>query len=165
MLTLLGRGDAPATLVGVGPMEPAAARELAGAASGWDRILTDPITHSVLAVDRYTPSESLRRTLRARDEHCRFPGCRQPLSRSDIDHTIDYARGGKTRANNLAHLCRGHHMLKHESAWRVRHLPGGILEWISPTGRAFPDVPASSVRFMPEEDWMQASPRQEPVRA
>ena len=155
ILTLLGRGNAPATLVGVGPMSPETARELAGAARGWDRILTDPIAHSVLAVDRYTPSESLKRTLQVRDEHCRFPGCRQPVSRSDIDHTIDYARGGETRENNLAHLCRGHHMLKHESAWTVRQRPGGVLEWTSPTGRVFPDVPASSVRFVPEEDWGQ----------
>jgi hypothetical protein len=37
-----------------------------------------------------------RRFLRARDQHCRFPGCRRPAIRSEIDHTVDAALGGPT---------------------------------------------------------------------
>lgn len=153
VLTAMGRSNKPATLIGVGPIDPATARELAGAASGWDRVLTDPITHGILAVDRYTPSESLKRTLRVRDEHCRFPGCRQPAHRTDIDHTKDYATGGHTRESNLALLCESHHMMKHEAAWTVVQHAGGILEWTSPTGQVFTDIPASSVRFEPDDEW------------
>lgn len=153
VLSLIGATETPATLAGVGPIDADTARRIAGASSGWDRILTDPISGAVLAVDRYTPGLQLKRTLQVRDQHCRFPGCRQPVHRSDIDHTIDFAHGGKTRENNLAHLCRGHHTLKHQTTWRVIQKPGGILEWTSPTGRVYPDVPTSTVMFRPEDDW------------
>lgn len=153
VLTLMGRSDRPATLAGVGPIDAATARELAGAATGWDRILTDPITGGVLAVDRYTPSMELKRTLQVRDQHCRFPGCRQPVHRSDIDHTLDFALGGETREGNLAHLCRGHHTTKHATRWAVVQKPGGVLEWTSPSGRVYPDTPVSRVMFKPEDDW------------
>ena len=75
-----------AELDGHGPIDTDSARMLAGAASGWERVLTHPITGAVLGVDRYTPSEQLRRHLRVRDQHCRFPGCRMPTRRCDIDH-------------------------------------------------------------------------------
>lgn len=153
MLSLMGRNDNPATLAGIGPIDAATARAIAGAASGWDRVLTHPITGTVLAVDRYTPSAELKRTLRVRDQHCRFLGCRQPVHQTDLDHTQDYALGGETRESNLAHLCRRHHMLKHASAWTVVQRPGGILEWTSPTGKVHADIPISTVMFKPDPDW------------
>ena len=147
-LTLLGDDDGDAAeLVGRGPIDPATARRLAGAASGWDRVLTHPVTGSVLAVDRYRPSEHQRRSLRVRDEHCRFPGCRQPARRCDVDHTVAREHDGPTELGNLAHLCRRHHVLKHHSAWRVTHRADGVLEWTSPTGRTYPDAPARTLTF------------------
>ncbi|KZE88670.1 HNH endonuclease signature motif containing protein [Microbacterium sp. TNHR37B] len=149
VLTLLGHDTTPAELAGHGPIDLATARALAATAEGWDRVLTHPVSGDVLAVDRYRPSAHLRRTLRARDEHCRFPGCRQPARRCDIDHTIAREHDGATDAGNLAHLCRRHHTLKHHSAWRVRQLPGGVLEWTSPTGRVHPDRPKRTLVFSP----------------
>jgi hypothetical protein len=111
--------------------------------------MTSPVTGCVLAVDHYRPTSALTRFLRARDERCRFPGCRQPVWRCDIDHTLDAAHGGPTHHCNLAHLCRRHHVLKHHSAWTVRQLQGGILEWTSPTGRIYTDHPEPTVRFEP----------------
>jgi len=140
------------SLDGHGPIDADTARMLAGAASGWDRVLTHPITGAVLGVDRYTPSEQLRRHLRIRDQHCRFPGCRMPTRRSDIDHTFDHALGGTTSAANLAHLCRRHHTLKHQTAWTVVQLPGGVLEWTSPTGAPYVDRPVSTVAFAPDPE-------------
>jgi len=147
VLTLLGRSDEPATLAGHGPIALETARRLAAAAPGWDRVLTHPVTGCVLAVDRYRPTTEQRRLLGVRDEHCRFPGCRQPVSRCDIDHTVAREHGGPTDVCNLAHLCRRHHTLKHHSAWRVRQFPGGVLEWTSPTGQVVPDVPARTLVF------------------
>ena len=152
VLTLLGNDAGPVDLTGCGPIDPDTARRLAGHAPGWDRVLTHPVSGAVLAVDRYRPSEQIRRALRVRDKHCRFPGCRQPTWRCDIDHTHDAARGGETRTCNLAHLCRRHHILKHHTAWRVKQLADGVLEWTSPTGRIYHDVPASSVAFAPSAD-------------
>jgi hypothetical protein len=150
VLTAIGTGDEPALLAGFGPIDPETARRLAAGSTDWERVMTSPVTGAVLAVDRYRPCEALRRFLGARDERCRFPGCRQPVWRCDIDHTIDAAHGGPTCSHNLAHLCRGHHVLKHNSHWSVRQLEGGVLEWTSPTGRVYTDLPEPVVRFIPE---------------
>jgi len=100
----------------------------------------------------YRPSADLLRALRVRDEHCRFPGCRQPVRRCDVDHTHDAALGGQTHIDNLAHLCRRHHTLKHATDWQVRQLGGGSLEWTSPTGLVYVDVPTPTLRFIPSGD-------------
>jgi len=151
-LTVLGADTAPAELTGHAPIDTATALRLAATAPGWDRVLTHPVTGTVLAVDRYRPSDQLKRTLRVRDEHCRFPGCRIPVRRCDIDHTIAREHDGPTEVTNLAHLCRRHHTLKHHSAWRVRQTPDGILHWTSPTGRRYPDRPARTLVFAPDDD-------------
>ena len=139
----------PACLAGHGPIDPESARRLAAGATIWDRILTDPATGNVVAADRRFPTEAQRRLLRARDEHCRFPGCRQPVWRCDADHTIEHQYGGPTTVCNLAHLCRRHHVLKHETAWRVEQLAGGVLVWTSPLGRVYADRPPPTLRFVP----------------
>ncbi|WP_245413324.1 HNH endonuclease signature motif containing protein [Arthrobacter celericrescens] len=136
-----------AELEGFHPIDPATARILAGQATAWNRVLTDPITGAVLAVDRYRPGEDLKRLLAARDTRCRFPGCGIKASDLDLDHTHDAAFGGATEAGNLAGLCRRHHMLKHHSRWKVRQTGAGVLEWISPTGRRntdHPPIPATT---------------------
>ncbi|NYD79183.1 HNH endonuclease signature motif containing protein [Arthrobacter cupressi] len=130
-----------AELDGRHPLDPDTARLLAGAAPGWNRVITDPLNGSVLAVDRYRPGEDLRRLLRARDSRCRFPGCGIKARELDLDHTVDAALGGATEAGNLAGLCRRHHLLKHHSGWDVRQAGAGVLEWTSPTGRTYSDQP------------------------
>jgi hypothetical protein len=139
--TLMGEDGPEAELDGRCPIDPTTARALAGAATGWDRVLTHPITGGVLAVDRYRPSEALKRHLIGRDQRCRFPGCGMPAWHSDLDHTKDAAFGGATDDDNLAALCRRHHVLKHHSPWLVRQLGNGLLEWTSPTRRIYIDKP------------------------
>ncbi|MEO2134226.1 DUF222 domain-containing protein [Microbacterium sp.] len=148
-MSLLGAADEAADLTGYGPIGPDLARQLAGRAAGWDRLFTSPTTGAVLAIDRYRPSRDQLRMLRARDEHCRFPGCRQPMQRCDVDHTVAREHDGPTSVTNLAHLCRRHHTLKHHSAWRVRQRADGILEWTSPMGRRYDDRPARTLVFDP----------------
>jgi hypothetical protein len=147
VLTAIGHDTTPAELTGHAPIDTATALRLAGTATGWDRVLTHPVTGTVLAVDRYRPNDHLKRVLRVRDEHCRFPGCRIPTRRCDIDHTIAREHDGPTELGNLAHLCRRHHTLKHHSAWRVRQTDDGVLHWTSPTGRHYPDLPARTLTF------------------
>lgn len=150
--TLAGRCDRPALLTNYGPIDPRIARRLATEAPGWDRVLTDAHTGVVLSVDRYRPSADLRRLLSARDERCRFPGCRRAARRCDVDHTHDAAKGGETSECNLCHLCRRHHTLKHATPWSVRQRGGGVIEWTSPTGRRYLDRPPAAVRFVPMDD-------------
>lgn len=149
-LTLLGVDDGPADLVGRSPIDAETARCLAGNTHSWARVLTDPVEGTVLAVDRYRTPWPQRRFLRARDQHCRFPGCRRAAIRCEIDHTIDAAKGGPTALWNLAHLCQRHHSMKQFTRWKVRQLPDGVREWTSPTGRIYrEDAPAPPVAFTP----------------
>ncbi|MHA0111389.1 hypothetical protein ACXYUI_30415, partial [Klebsiella pneumoniae] len=78
--------DVGASLDGLTPIDPQTARHLAARAPGWDRVLCDPVTGTVLEVDRYSPTTSQRRFLAARDRHCRAPGCRAPIGRCQLDH-------------------------------------------------------------------------------
>jgi hypothetical protein len=139
--TLIGDDATPAELNGRTPIDPATARRFAGAASGWDRILTHPITGALLAVDRYRPGSELKRHLSARDQRCRFPTCGYASIDCDVDHHRDAALGGATSESNLGHLCRRHHMLKHHSPWAVESLGGGVYAWTSPTGKIYIDRP------------------------
>ncbi|SBS72720.1 HNH endonuclease signature motif containing protein [uncultured Microbacterium sp.] len=159
VLTMTGRSDEPALLAGYGPIDGDTARALAAGATGWERVMTSPLTGDVLAVDRYRVTAGLQRFLRARDEHCRFPGCRKPVWRCDVDHTHDAARGGTTRPENLAHLCRRHHTLKHASAWTVEQTSPGVLVWTSPSGRRHTDRPEPTVRFVPEAEVLSVRTR------
>jgi hypothetical protein len=141
-----GLETAVARLANGAPVDPETARILAERASSWARLFTDPLTGQVLAVDSYTPSNQLKRLLRARDQHCRWPGCGQRARRCDLDHTCAWAAGGKTCHDNLAHLCRRHHTVKgaqlaRARRWKVRQTSPGVLEFTSPTGDVYTDEP------------------------
>ncbi|WP_136055345.1 HNH endonuclease signature motif containing protein [Microbacterium sp. K24] len=150
--TLAGDDERPAELDGFGPLHPDVARDLAARAAIWARLL---LGHdgTVTSTNAYSPTEAMRRHLRARDQHCRFPGCRMPVHRCQIDHNHDHARGGPTSNDNLAHLCVGHHALKHPEIddryrWTARQLPGGDIEWTSPLGRVYNDAVPRRVMFV-----------------
>ncbi|WP_192496959.1 HNH endonuclease signature motif containing protein [Gulosibacter chungangensis] len=128
-------GFSPALLNGIHPISIAQACQLAANAPFLQRILTDPITGQVIAVDKYEMTLDMRRFIQARDRTCRFPGCIRPAERCDADHTHPYSEDGPTDIENLAHLCRGHHVQKHHKPWTVTNLGGGVLEWRSPLGQ------------------------------
>lgn len=150
--TLAGDDDRPAELDGHGPLDPDVARGLAGRCKGWARLFVDA-TGMVTETDSYSPTAQMKRFLRARDEHCRFPGCRMPVHRCEIDHNHDHARGGRTRIDNLSHFCTTHHSLKHPDIderyrWTARQTPDGTVTWTSPLGRSYVDPPRRRVMFV-----------------
>ena len=116
MDTLLGLADDPAEIAGVGPVPADIARELA--ADGRWRAWVIDAAGSVTATGTraYVPSAAMARLVRAREPHCRFPGCRQPAAGCDLDHAIPWPRGATTAAN-LGPLCRRHHNLKTHTPW------------------------------------------------
>ncbi|MDR2320593.1 MAG: HNH endonuclease [Microbacterium sp.] len=150
--TLLGRDDRMAELDGRGPMDPELARRLAGAGLSWERLDLDA-RGRVVRTSPYRVSEAVRRQLRARDRTCRFPGCRQPARRCQIDHNHDYARGGPTDPCNLACLCETHHALKHPDVdprwrWTAEQRAGGVIVWTTPAGVEHTDAPPPRVMFV-----------------
>lgn len=162
--TLSGEDDDAADLVGRPPIDADSVRALAADAATWERLLTNPVTGAVLAVDAYRPTSEMRRLLRGRDQRCRFPGCRQPAIRCEIDHTVDAALGGPTACCNLAHLCQRHHSMKQFTPWRVRQLRGGVLEWTSPLGRIYrEDAPTPTVWFAPAATPPEIQPKLDPA--
>jgi hypothetical protein len=106
--TLLGEGDEPGVVPGIGPITAAEARDLAsggcGSAATWHRLLVDDTSGALLdaAEDAYRPSPRLERAVRARDITCRFPGCRRPavgeLTGTDLD--LDRAVAGRPDEGN-----------------------------------------------------------------
>ncbi|MEO6201357.1 MAG: DUF222 domain-containing protein [Cryobacterium sp.] len=147
VMTLLGHSEEPGHLEGYGPIDPDTARRLAGHAPSFTRILTHPETGCVLSVgrSRYKVPKDLRRWLRLRDETCRHPGCNRSAARCDLDHSGEWQDGGRTRHDNLAHLCGPHHRLKSEAGWSVIHARDGTLTWTSPSGKRYVTEPATRI--------------------
>ena len=144
-LSLIGKSPDAALIPGQGPIGLDEACALAAGSPQLLRILTHPVTGMVLAVDSYRPSKRLRNYLHARDGRCRFPVCNRNPKRTEIDHTFDWEYGGKTRPDNLECLCKGDHLLKHQTDWTVRQKAPGVLEWTSPMGRIITDYPDSDI--------------------
>ena len=136
--TLLGLAENPGQLSGYGAIPASVARELASDAT-WKRFITDPQTGNLLDYGRekYEPPQALVDFLLARDRTCRFPGCRQPTSRSDIDHANSWESGGETKAENLGLLCRRHHRLKTHGRWGLVSNADGSCLWTSPAGKKY----------------------------
>lgn len=148
--TLTATGDRGASIIGTSPIDADTARRLAADAPGLDRVMTHPITGTVLAVDRYRPTEAMRRFLAARDRHCRFPGCRQPTRLCHLDHNTEHHTGGPTTVTNLAHLCPRHHTLKTDTPWTVAQHTDGTLVFTSPLQRTRTEPPPPRIVFTPD---------------
>ena len=101
---------------------------------------TDTCDHRQ-ASPAYRPPDRLRNLIVARDQTCRFPGCRQPACRGDLDHTVPYEAGGLTCACNLEALCRTHHRLKQRLRWQLEQRTPGVLTWTTPAGRTYSSTP------------------------
>lgn len=149
VLSLAGLDNEPALLAGHGPIDADTARRIAANAPVWERVLVHPHTGELLACDRYRVPAEVRRLLASRDQHCRWLGCRRDARRCDADHTVAFAEGGTTSADNLSLFCRRHHRLKHASPWAVRNLGGGTMEFSSPTGRTYRNDCPPVVEFVP----------------
>ena len=137
VLTLLGRDDEPATLDGTIPIDPATARTLVANAPGFFRVLTDPISGSIVSFDdrfRYLP-KSLRRAVQLIDGTCTSPWCNAPAHESDGHHPDEWAHSHNTSLENSALACKPDHQLIHNTRWSMSKLPNGDKQWISPSGR------------------------------
>jgi hypothetical protein len=77
----------------------------------------------------------LRRAVRKRDQHCRFPGCDLPPAVCDVHHLVHRKDGGRHALSNLTLLCRFHHLVAiHRWGWTLTLHPDGTTTAISPDG-------------------------------
>ena len=90
-------------------------------------------------------STKLWRALCSRDGTCRYPGCgaRRGLVAHHVTH---WARGGETKLNNIALLCKSHHYLVHEGGFRAVGSVGergeDELRFFTPEGQEIAASPA-----------------------
>jgi hypothetical protein len=106
--------------------------------AGWQRIVYEPLTGTLLDVGTtvHDPPTALREHVRVRDGGCTQPICSSP--RVDLDHNIPFPHG-PTSAGNLRSRCRHHHRLKQHPDWQARVGADGRIDWIAPTGHAYPE--------------------------
>jgi hypothetical protein len=138
--TFLGTADHPVELIGHGPIAPAVADDILSSAHRvfYRRLVTDPITHTLVARDerRRRFDGPLAGYIRSRDRHrCRQPGCDCRIR--DLDHVKQYSVGGLTRDDNGQGVCKMSHIFKHLPGWKVTAGPDGTITWRTPTGNTY----------------------------
>jgi hypothetical protein len=147
--TLLGVTGEPGWVAGYGPISATMARRIATDAT-WRRILTDPMTGSLLDYGRaaHDPGAVLEGHVLTRDQTCVNPVCSTPASSCDLDHTIPHP-AGPTAARNLGCLCRHTHRAKQAGFELVQPEPG-VFRWTTPTGRTYTRRPPALASPRPD---------------
>jgi hypothetical protein len=141
--TLLGLAERPGELPGYGPIPGFLARELASDAD-WVRWTIDGGTRRLVDVGsrRYRPGKRLARYIAAGHGVCGFPGCNARADRCDLDHIVEFRRGGRTIRVNIGPVCRAHHNAKTHGGWLLSYDDDtGIKTWTSPLGRIYRKPP------------------------
>ena len=65
---------------------------------------------------------------------CQHPGCDMPVSRSQVDHNIEWHEGGRTDQSNATVRCGFHNRWKHQNRWRTRQATNGYYYSIRKDG-------------------------------
>ncbi len=134
--TLRGEVDRHCLLDGQ-PVPAEVGRELAGYATAFRRMVTDPITGHLLdyGTQTYLPAP-LRTYVLARDGGCRAPGCTvRDVRRLQMDHVTPFPEGGSDTAN-AGGLCVGHHQLKTAGHLCIAaSAADGSCDWITSWGQ------------------------------
>ena len=138
-----GRHPPPGTTTGPDPPPGTAVRDYLASL----RIRVAPITRGhcdhARAETGYQPSRALQHLVKVRNARCTAPGCGQPASRCDLDHTVAWDQGGITCECGLAPLCRHHHRCKQSQGWKLEQTSPGVLRWRTPGGRTYTTTPTS----------------------
>ncbi|VXB18364.1 conserved hypothetical protein [Microbacterium sp. 8M] len=132
-----------AQLVGHGPIDAVTARQAFLDASGFRRVITDPVRGVVLDMDRrtYRPTKAQRDWLVLQHGTCARDGCDRLALDADLDHERMWARGGPTDIGNLRPLCPADHTRHHRTRMIYRSRPDRTVEVTTPTGHHTTDPP------------------------
>jgi hypothetical protein len=74
--------------------------------------------------------------IRARDRSCRAPHCPVPANRCELDHRIEYAKGGPSHRGAVDCRCKRHHHMRDHTNIRITRT-GPTITWTIPSGRTF----------------------------
>ncbi|GAB6857443.1 HNH endonuclease signature motif containing protein [Microbacterium xylanilyticum] len=132
-----------AQLVGHGPIDAATARQAFFDATGFRRVITDPVRGVVLNMDRrtYRPTKAQRDWLVLQHGTCARDGCDRLALDADLDHERMWARGGTTDISNLRPLCPADHTRNHRTRMIYRSREDRTVEVTTPTGHHTTDPP------------------------
>src|ERR1019366_8797990 len=112
---------------GIGPIDPALARDLARATATnpkttWCVTVTDEQGHATgHGCARPEPANHTRPAGRPGAG----PACRRPSATCDFEHNIPYEAGGRSCLCNGGPKCRYDHRLKQDPRWRVEQITPG----------------------------------------
>lgn len=139
LLTLAELADMPGELAGYAPIIADIARQIAlrQVDGKWTWSVTNDGEVIATGTTSYRPRAAQKRKARADYPTCVHPGCRMPAIECDLDHRDPHGRGGRTHNENLAPLCRYHHMIRHHTPWEYVRLPDGDHRWTSPLGHTY----------------------------
>jgi hypothetical protein len=131
--TLLGLAGAPAAEMEFSLPVSSKTVERLACDSSIARVLLDSesVVIDVGRSKRVVSAPALR-ALRARDGHCRWPGCDRPASWSAAHHVVHWIHGGTTDLDNLILLCHRHHWLVHEGNWQLVRAEDGKMLTVPP---------------------------------
>ncbi len=128
-------GDEVCEVVGVGPVPVAVAESLLSD-SLVHLVATDGVDVKAVTSAKRTIPASLRAALEERDRTCAVPGC-TVTKRLEIDHIVEFAKGGATELANTVRLCKPHHDMKTYRGFRLLGKPGA-WRWVGPGDRGSP---------------------------
>jgi hypothetical protein len=169
MAAFAGLSRDPAVLTGHGAITADLAVAMARSIATLSVQLTDADGRTTaVGGTTYVPSRAVKDQVLAAAGTCRFPSCRMPAYRCDLDHRVPYdhaqpERGGQTSCENLDPLCRHHHLLKTYLRWTARRdfTDGLTMMWTSPTGHTYaqcpPAHPTTTSSWVPGSDAPTAS--------
>jgi hypothetical protein len=105
--------------------------------------------------------EAIRRAVRLRDRHCRWPGgCDRPAAVCDCHHVTHKKDGGPTSVQSCLLLCQYHHdICVHRWGWAIELLPDGEVTATGPQGQILRSRPP------PAQGYRLVATRISPARA
>ncbi len=115
-------------------------RDATDAAADLQRLRTAPVIKRDLSTSAYRPTRRATRFVKTRDRTCRFPGCTNPATGTDLDHCRPWPHG-PTHPDNLHCLCRHHHRAKQSGRFTVTRNKHGTTTWTTRTGRVYTRPP------------------------
>jgi len=146
LTTLLDLDQQPGQIPGWGPLIADITRQIIEDQFGaeWRYQVTTPEGNLLTGTTRKRPDKTKRRKptaaqkrqVQTENPECVWPTCLIGSIQCDIDHNHPWIDHGPTQVDNLAPLCRHHHVIRH-NGWTITQIQPGEFEITSPLGHTY----------------------------